>query len=701
MVVVRSYKPPLFIYQLTLIIIVSILLYLYTVGNNFVYDDTFTVANNYLIRSWHRVPTIFTSDYFTAAGELSYRPLVTLTYFIDYTLWHLNPLGYHLTNLLLHCLNAVLLFFLLIRLLPVVEIGTCKESNSAYPKNSETPVLRSAATRTSIPFIVSIVFCSHPLLAEAVNAISYREDLLATTFYFSAFLFYLRASQQRSPLWYAISLVCYFMGLFSKETTITFPALIIMYDFLCRRKTRLTYTIIRYYTGYFLMSVFYLLLRFVFLHNPAESGILYPQGSLWVNVLTMSKVLASYIKLLFFPINLNADYVVPYTSFPTEISFLLSLLLIISVIIITYRLFFYSKILFFSVLWFFITLLPVMNIIPIENIMAERYLCIPLAGFCILGGFLLNKISTADTNRRFLNSCGFTLMISIILIGFSWQTCHISKIWFNEPSFLTITAKKSPQSARAHNNLGVLYKKMGFIDAAIREYTTAIQIKPGYSEAHSNLANAYIDKGYFKEAITEYKRSIEISPFNETAHFNLGVAYGKMGLSRNAEIEYENVIRINNNNPHAHNNLGNIYEDRNLMEKAMAEYKLSLSIDQDNAIAHNNMGNVFCKKGLIDEAILEYSAAAENDPTRIIYHENLGNTYLKKGLIGEAIAEFETILAVDPKNSAAYLNLAMLYWNHKKDSEKACFYLRKLADLEPDRKEAINKMIEKLQTENR
>jgi tetratricopeptide (TPR) repeat protein len=339
-----------------------------------------------------------------------------------------------------------------------------------------------------------------------------------------------------------------------------------------------------------------------------------------------------------------------------------------------------------------------MNIIPIENIMAERYLYIPLVGFCIQVAFLLNKISTRDIKKKALNFCGFILMISLIVIGFSWQTCHISKIWFNELSFLSIAAKKSPQSARAHNNLGVLYKKMGFIDAAVREYTTAIQIKSDYSEAHSNLANAYIDKGYFENAITEYKRSIEISPFNETAHFNLGVAYGKMGLSRNAEMEYENVIRINNNNPHAHNNLGNIYEDRNFLEKAMAEYKLSLSIDQENAIAHNNMGNVFCKKGSIDEAILEYSAAAENDPTRIIYHENLGNTYLKKGLIEEAIAEFEAILAIDLGNAASYLNLVMLYWRHKKDSEKACFYLRKLSDLEPDQKEAISKMIEKLQT---
>ncbi|MEP9412695.1 MAG: tetratricopeptide repeat protein [Candidatus Brocadia sp.] len=698
-VTVRSGKPHLFIYQLTLIVVVSILLYLCAIGNNFAYDDKFTVVNNYLIRSWYKVPLLFTSDYFTAAGELSYRPLVTLSYFIDYSLWRLNPVGYHLTNLFLHSLNAVLLFFLLIRLLSVIG-ETRKEARPVFPKDSEASVSSPVVIKTSIPFMASLIFCTHPLLAEAVNAISYREDLLATTFYFAAFHFYLKTCQQRSVLWYSASLICYLMGLFSKEITITFPVLIGIYEFLSLSKTRLTYKLVRSYIGYALVSIFYILIRFIFLHNPTESYIPYPQNSFWVNFLTMSKVLASYVKLLFFPINLNADYVVQHTTSPVEISFILSLLLIISVMVIAYRLFFYSKILFFSVLWFFITLLPVINIIPIENIMAERYLYLPLAGFCILGGFLLNRVPNLAPGYGIVNSCGFTFIITLILFGFSWQSCSISKIWFDDLSLWSTTAKRSPQSSRAHNNLGVLYKKMGFMDAAIQEYTTAIRIKPYYSEAHGNLANVYSDEGNFKIAITEYKKSIEISPLNETVHFNLGVTYGKMGLSGNAEIEYENVIQINTNNPHAHNNLGNIYEDRGLLEKAMTEYLISLSIDPNSAITHNNIGNVYFKKGALDEAILEYRAAVKNDPEGIVYRENLGNTYMKKGLAEEAIAEFESIIHRYPKNSSIYINLIMLYWNYKRDSEKAISYLRELSALEPGQREAINKMIEKLGIKN-
>ena len=749
-VVFKPDKTFLLFYQLITIVVVSALIYLYTLGNDFAYDDKFTITNNYLIRSWHKILTIFTNDYFTSSGELSYRPVVTLSYFIDYFFWHLNPLGYHLTNLLLHSLNAVLLFFLFTSIcwnfkpsavkmphsvqhdsichserreecyIKVLSGEPDKESKSFFSQNAEVPVLRVQTIKTSVPFTASLIFCIYPILTEAVNAISYREDIMAATFYFAAFLFYLKTHQRQSVLWYGISLLCYFMGLFSKEMAITFPILIGLYDVMRYGKTLFTFKRIRYHIGYIIITVFYITLRFVFLHNPAESYIPYPQNSLWINFLTMSKVIASYIKLLFFPVHLNADYVVPNTSSPGELSFVLSFLLIVSVIVITYRLFFYSKALFFSILWFFVTLLPVLNIIPIENIMAERYLYIPLVGFCILGGQLLSLIPGSGLKSDILTSWSFLIIIGIILTGFCWQTCNRAKIWFDDLSLWSTTVIDSPQSSRAHNNLGVLYKKMGFIDAAMKEYNTAIQIRPDYSEAHGNIANvymnkglsildkrvlsktfdnlakAYVDEGHLKNAIAEYKKSIEISPFNETAHFNLGVTYGKIGLTNEAEIEYKNVIQINDNNPHAHNNLGNIYEDRNLLDNAMAEYKLSASIDQGSAITHNNMGNVYVKKGLLDEAIMEYKLATTCDPKGVIYHENLGNTYTKKGLIEEAIGEFELITNLDPKNTSTYVSLITLYWNNKRNSQKAIHYLKELSALEPGQSEAINKMIEKL-----
>src|SRR3989338_9876756 len=153
------------------IVCLSQFFYLNSLSNQFVYDDEFTIVNNYFVKKWENLPLLFSKDYFRFSGELSYRPVVTLSYFIDYTLWKLNPFGFHLTNTLLHTLNSILLFFLLKR------------------------VFNYQATS----FITAIIFSCHPLLTEAVNAISYREDLLAATFFIAAFLLYIKTSKVERP----------------------------------------------------------------------------------------------------------------------------------------------------------------------------------------------------------------------------------------------------------------------------------------------------------------------------------------------------------------------------------------------------------------------------------------------------------------------------------------------------------------------
>jgi len=146
------------------LIILSFATYLNALPNTFVFDDVYVISGNYFIRDWKNFWGLFTSKYFAASGELSYRPVVTLSYFVDYSLWHLNPLGYHLTNIVLHTLNSTILFFLVQRMV----------------------------RNTPVAFLTSLFFVCHPVLSEAVNAISYREDLLAATFFITAFTLYVK-----------------------------------------------------------------------------------------------------------------------------------------------------------------------------------------------------------------------------------------------------------------------------------------------------------------------------------------------------------------------------------------------------------------------------------------------------------------------------------------------------------------------------
>ena len=212
------------ILQILLISALAVITFLNSLENAFVYDDVFTITNNYFIRDWGNFPALFTNDYFNNSGEVTYRPVVTLSYFIDYSIWRLNPLGFHLANILLHTISTVLVYTLL----------------SGIIKNS------------AVPFLTGILFAAHPILTEAINGISYREDLLAAVFFLSSILLFIQSafrnpqSKIRNYL-YPLSLFSYLLALCSKEMAITLPLFIFLYDIILTKNTNLRYKLIHYY----------------------------------------------------------------------------------------------------------------------------------------------------------------------------------------------------------------------------------------------------------------------------------------------------------------------------------------------------------------------------------------------------------------------------------------------------------------------
>jgi len=365
--------------KILLIIALPLIAFLNTLDNTFVYDDVFTITDNYFIRDWGNFSAFFTDDYFKYSGEATFRPVVTLSYFIDYSLWHLNPAGFHLTNILLHAVNVVLVYLL---------VSAVSGSSTAS-------------------FLTSILFALHPVLTETVNGISYREDILATTFFLGSILLFIQSAivrlsahdKVRNPqskihyyFLYILALFSYLLALCSKEMAITLPLIVFLLDWLLGDKSRIKKNTIKYYIGFILVSGFYLFLRFVWFHNPVEKQLTYPDNSFLVNLLTMPKIFCSYIKLLFFPISFNAEYIIAHTKTPCAATFILGMIFLSVIGVITYKFYNHSRRLFFFMLWFFVSLAPMMNIMPIANIMAERYLYLPSVGFCAILAYILIEI---------------------------------------------------------------------------------------------------------------------------------------------------------------------------------------------------------------------------------------------------------------------------------------------------------------------
>lgn len=422
---------PFFAFILILISASSLLLYLsLTTHGKFVSEDTNIVVENCLIKEWKHFSKIFTQDYFAISGEVGYRPIVTISYFIDYAVWHLNPFGFHLTNVIAHTINTVL-FYLFLR-----------------------TVIRSS----TIILLSTFFFVTHPILVETVKAIAYRGYLLSATFLLVSLIYFVKSDtllyketnqKKRVRLYYFISLAAYFCALFSKEIAITLPILLMLLA-MFPDKTKghepppkfdnghgkekspgqkiwpaMIKRLKGIYIGYFIISAFYLLIWFAVFSNHTSTAVHQP-ACFWLNTLTMIKVLASYIKLSFFPFNFNVNYAVPPVKSPLEISFILSAVLLLSILTIFIFLCRWRNIIAYWIAWFFIVLLPAANIFPGGNIMSHFY--IPVMGFCVIKGILIYRITDITLSARALPLRRVVQMVLIILtIGGS----GFSIIWRN------------------------------------------------------------------------------------------------------------------------------------------------------------------------------------------------------------------------------------------------------------------------------
>ncbi len=562
--------------SILILIAVSIALYVNTLTNGFVYDDKKSIEDNILIQSFNNLPLLFDkSVYFSDSKEMSYRPIVTFTYFIDHAIYGFKPFGYHLTNVFIHTLNGIFLYCFLYLLL------------------SSELLKRSIAILLS--FIISLLFLSHPVLTEVVNGISFREDMLVFLFYINTISLYLilriKPITNRRPsiimLLYLISCFTYVFALFSKEMAVTLVLIVICYEWLCGEKNvnLLQRLFNRYCIGYIIITIFYLYIRFYLFYNPKE------QIMGWCLVerfLTMPWLVMSYIKLSFFPINLSAHYMIkPITSYSLPI-FILSLIVLLYMFISITFTGTIKKIVFFGALFFLISLIPVYNLVPIFNPFAERYLYLPVAGLTMFVVLLFYQvIETYNQKKITLNVwkidwlTGDIKALNIFIIIFTIALLNSiliikrNAVWKDSYSLWSDTVIKMPDSSLAHNNLGLAYVDMRSLDKAITEYRKAIKLKFDYTIAHYNLATAYVIKGQYTEAVYELETGLRFEE-DANAHHLLGIIYSRQERLDDAAKEFLTALRLNPSDVEAHNDLGSIYFKQGRNEDAIYEFSKTL-----------------------------------------------------------------------------------------------------------------------------
>lgn len=453
-----------------LIALASIGLYANTLGNAFLWDDKFLIVGNPRIRSLRHLPSLFASD-FSAPSDVHgksgyYRPATMGSYAADYAVWGMNPKGFHLTNVLVHTLNVVLVYALAFLLL----------------RNRLASALAGG------------IFAVHPVHTESVAWVSGRTDLLCASFLLLAFLSFSRISCSvgwRQTTHRLASPLFFLFALWSKETAIVLPILLIAYDGYFGPKARPRHWVKRH-VSYWIVALLYLLSRVLILGGIGPETIHRNRG-IYRTFLTSIKMVGLYVKQIFYPIPLNAelDMALPKSLF--EVPVLSALLAGAALIVAVLRTAKTSKPVSFGIFWFFVALLPVLQIVPLQELVAERFLYIPSIGFAIALSALLScayRLMSRRWARRLMVGG-----IAILMAMCAYTIRERNRDWKDEITLYSATIRDAPESPRAHYNLGTIYLGRKQYDRAIRFLREAVRLNPDYVEAFYNLACAYALKG--------------------------------------------------------------------------------------------------------------------------------------------------------------------------------------------------------------
>ncbi|MBI5049033.1 MAG: tetratricopeptide repeat protein [Deltaproteobacteria bacterium] len=502
---------------ITIILIVSFGVYANTLFNGFVHDDNEQVLENPWIRDSRYIPDIMFGAVwaFKKLGATNYyRPTMNLTYMAEYHIFGLKPWGWHLVNIVFHALNSIMVFLIALII---------------FNKQAMLNLLQIQNLKSQFPipaFIAAIFFVVHPVNTEPVAWVAGVPELTFTLFYLPSFYLYINYSVGSKS--YIVAVILFFLGALSKETALTLPILLFIYDYVFRRDSIKTFSdYIKRYLPFAIIAGLYMLLRIYALNGFAPFK-RHPELNSYQYFINIFPLFIQYLEKLLLPVNLNAFHVLHPVYSVLEPRFVISLLLTFSFFIFVILIKKTNNVVFFTLLWIFIPLLPALYIPGVgEATFAERYLYLPSAGFVILSTYMLamlfDKLGCYNNGKFF--RIVFVISLSVIIALCSAGTVKRSFVWANDLTLWSDTVKKSPDSIFVNYNLGRAYQEYGLFDNAISAYRDILRRDPSLIKVRNNLGVALGQMGLYAEAIAEFKKVLLTAPEDRDARRNIGLAY--------------------------------------------------------------------------------------------------------------------------------------------------------------------------------
>lgn len=590
--------------------------------------------------------------------KVQYYPLVHTAFWLQSQLWADATVGYHLVNILLHGLCALLVVRILRRL--------------------------------SIPgaWLAGGFFALHPVMVESVAWITELKNTLSGVLFLGAALVYVKFDRDRERKHYAFALVLFVLALLAKTSIVPLPAALLVVFWWMRGRIGWRRDVVP-------------LLPFVAI------GVAAGVATTWVERTFMGAAGADfglgfaercliagrafwfYLYKLLWPANLvfiyprwHVDARVPWQYLPA-VAFLITLLLF-------WRLRNRSRTPLSVLLYFAGMLLPALGFVSLYfsrySFVADHFQYLAAIGPMALAAALVEKGAGVlrEGTRGWAARVVGGALVSVLLV-LTWRQAGR---YADVETLYRATLASNDECALAHNNLGLLLMNKGRDDEAMSHYQRALGIDPRFGDAHYNIGLLLAKSGRDDEALAHYLKALNLDADHAKTYNNLGALAEKKGRPEEAVLHYQKALQIDPNQAQAHNNLGVLLARMGQADEAEAHLLKALQVNPGYADAEFNLGMLAAGMRRESDAITHYQKALHLNPRHAKSHNGLGILLARSGRIDEAVAHFRKAVGIDPTYGDAHHNLGFLLADAGRGDE-AISHLRKAAEINPD---AIGKL---------
>lgn len=557
------------------------------------FDDD-TIINNIELfsKSNSLTDVFFKGNFFSEQAGQYYRPITSLSFYVDYIISAKETWAYHLTNIILHILSCIGFYFLLAKF----------------------------NLKSNIASAILILFSINPIFVNSIYWIPARGDLLAACFAIYSLVFYLAYLNKKNNINLILYLISFALAIFSKEHTILLFILFIILNYINSKKLNtkfFNYDLFFNFIIWIFIIIFYIIVR---------TNILESIDTEYYGIMILLSNLATIPEFLFkliFPFYLNT--LPEFNLFVTI--FGLCLLGISILLIIKDK----NNILLhlFSLLWFVLFLLPSMLYRHPHGDTAFDYLenRVYFSAFGIIL-FLIQIVSSKAFEKISKKQIKIALVYSLFFVAYIINTFLYSNAYKDSLSFYNYPIERESTVALAYFNRGNIKKEISDYQGAINDFNKAIEIKPDYVECFMNRGYLRDEMGDYKYAIQDYSNAIEINPRYADAYNNRAFSKDATKDYDGAIKDYNEAIRINPNDPEFFNNRGYTKSKQGNSVEAINDYTQAINLKNQYDKAYNNRGLEKIKIGDINGAINDFNTAIKINSNYAIAYKNRGLAYM-------------------------------------------------------------------------